>query len=57
MRESLRLLDANEKIPFLCECNRRECYATVWLLGVDFDRIRERGAYARAASHASALAA
>ncbi len=37
MRHALRRLDPNEQIPFFCECEREDCFRTVWLIGVAYD--------------------
>jgi hypothetical protein len=41
MRESLRKRDPEELIPFFCECDRADCFASVWLTGRTYDRLRK----------------
>jgi hypothetical protein len=42
MRHSLGRLDANEEIPFFCECHRADCFVSVWLTGLTYDRLSSR---------------
>jgi len=57
MRDALRLLDPDELIPFFCECEDTECFATVWLTSRDFDRARARPAQDLRAHEEALLAA
>jgi hypothetical protein len=43
MRDGLRRLDTDEPIPFFCECNRSDCFSTVWVSGAALDRLRRSG--------------
>lgn len=55
MRQGLQRLDSDEPIPFLCECDHADCFATIWLKGMAFDRIRaERSAPIIAHLHGAA---
>ena len=39
-RHGFPRVDPNEQIPFLCECERADCFRTVWINGVGYDRLR-----------------
>jgi hypothetical protein len=42
MRHGLRRLDPNDEIPFFCECDRDDCFASVWLTGLAYDRLSSK---------------
>jgi hypothetical protein len=41
MRKGRRKRDPEELAPFFCECGRADCFASVWLTGPPYDRLRK----------------
>lgn len=41
MRKGPSKRDPEELIPFFCECDRADCFASVWLTGPTYDRLRK----------------
>jgi hypothetical protein len=40
VRRGLERSEAHERIPFVCECGRHDCFRTLWLEGIAYDSLR-----------------